>query len=628
MKSTVKKTAKSFETSNTTPKSYCFGEYIFDSEKLELRKSGEAIALKMQPARLLKLLLESAPETLTRRILQEKIWDNGTTIEFEQGLNVCVNQLRMALGDTASNPTYIATQPKRGYRFIAPIEVEYKAFARRNYGLIALLITVVTLVFGGVWYANSGTQLVAQPRIYVSPIEFVDAGSDTHSSLIQYGLRLGIVDQLIRSTGNDILTLNGETLWADEQLLRLDRISDYRLVIKVTSDTDKLRANAMLLREGEDDARDEQSFDIGALDADNLAKVALEITRWVASSLGSSLTSNESISFNQDPGYFEAIINAKRTFKAGNGAALEESLKWSHQALAISPSSTEAKGIIALALIMLVGGDEYPVDETYARALRYADEIRSAIGATVESELVRGSIAMYRDLDLEKAEEAFDLALEIAPGDALLHVSRAELLGAKGDAAGAAREADIAVMLDPSSTLIISDRCWYLRAAHRNKEAVTACIWAQDFRPEDNKVAENNMVAIQLALSLEAVGREADAVKIIDELLTKIGAEQGVEAIPDGYFVDDTMPALQMRFCEAAWRALPGNEGFRFSLYYAAVLWAKCGEYERTVTALRKLKSMRHPMALFYQIDPTFDAFRTSTQASAIDMEISVRETK
>jgi DNA-binding winged helix-turn-helix (wHTH) protein/tetratricopeptide (TPR) repeat protein len=601
-------------------KCYRFGDYSFAPERLELSKSGQPTALKLQPARLLKILLENAPETVFRRTLQEKIWDNGTTVEFEQGLNVCVNQLRIILEDSASNPKYIATLPKRGYRFMAPVEAEYRTASRRKYGLAALFTAIVAIAFGAAWYVTLGTQPAVSPRIYVAPIEFVDAQSNTPASLVQYGLRLGVVDQLTRGAGTDVLTVNGETLWADEQLLRLDDKTDYRLVIKVTSDNDAHRANAMLLKEGEDNARAEQWFDIGAIDAESLSHASLEIARWAAEFLGSSLPAGETTSLNRDPGYYDAIIKAKRAFNSGHFSAVEESLEWGQKALAISPTSTEAKGVIATALTVLASMSKYPAEETYARALGYADEIRSAVGATVESELTRGFIALYYDRDLRKAEEAFDLALEIAPGNSLAHAWRASLLAVKGDVTGAARETDIAVKLDPLSMMIVSDRCWLLRAARRNEEAVDACTWLREMNPE------GYMSAIWLASSLEVVGRETDAAPILDELLMKARSWPEAAPLPDDAFADRELTDLQQRYCETAWRMQALPEKYRFPYYFVATMWARCGDYERSADALRDAKSRGELWALFYYIDPMFDAFRNSALASTVDMEIKVRE--
>ncbi len=127
---------------------YQFGDFSFDPEKLELKKLGPDVDLKFQPARLLKVLVENSPEIVMRKTLQDENWDNGTTVEFEAGLNACVNQLRSVLGDSARSPQYIATFPKRGYRFVAPVEREKKAPAfRRKLWFLPILFVAFLLAF-------------------------------------------------------------------------------------------------------------------------------------------------------------------------------------------------------------------------------------------------------------------------------------------------------------------------------------------------------------------------------------------------------------------------------------------------------------------------------------------------
>ncbi len=80
--------------------------------------------LQIQPFQVLEVFLERPNELITREELQRKIWPSDTFVDFEQGLNKTVNKLRVALCDTADNPKYIETVPRRGYRFIAKVETE------------------------------------------------------------------------------------------------------------------------------------------------------------------------------------------------------------------------------------------------------------------------------------------------------------------------------------------------------------------------------------------------------------------------------------------------------------------------------------------------------------------------
>ncbi len=103
------------------PARYRFAEYEFDATTGELAGPGGHRRLEPQPARVLAQLLGRAGELVTREDLRREVWPD-THVDFDQGLNYCIRQIRNALGEAADSPEYLETLPRRGYRFIAPVE--------------------------------------------------------------------------------------------------------------------------------------------------------------------------------------------------------------------------------------------------------------------------------------------------------------------------------------------------------------------------------------------------------------------------------------------------------------------------------------------------------------------------
>ena len=101
---------------------YRFGVFELDARTLELQKSGRAVRVRPQSLRLLTLLLARPGQLVARDEIQRALWDRETFVDFDQGVNHCIKELRAALGDVAEAPRYIQTLPRRGYRFIAPVE--------------------------------------------------------------------------------------------------------------------------------------------------------------------------------------------------------------------------------------------------------------------------------------------------------------------------------------------------------------------------------------------------------------------------------------------------------------------------------------------------------------------------
>lgn len=98
-----------------------FGTYAFDDRTLELTRSGRPVPLEPQPARALALLVVRAGELITRDEMRTHLWDAGTHVDFDRGLAYCIGELRAALGDSADNPRFVQTLPRRGFTFIAPV---------------------------------------------------------------------------------------------------------------------------------------------------------------------------------------------------------------------------------------------------------------------------------------------------------------------------------------------------------------------------------------------------------------------------------------------------------------------------------------------------------------------------
>src|SRR5262245_6155986 len=105
----------------TTARVYHFGAFTVDARTGELSHAGRRTPLRDQSFQLLLALLEQPGELITREELTRRLWAAGTFVDFDRGLNKAINHLRDALGDSAEQPHFIETLPRKGYRFIAPV---------------------------------------------------------------------------------------------------------------------------------------------------------------------------------------------------------------------------------------------------------------------------------------------------------------------------------------------------------------------------------------------------------------------------------------------------------------------------------------------------------------------------
>ncbi len=114
-----------------------FDEFELDSAAGELRRQCDRVKLPPQPFRVLELLVRHGGEVVTRATIRERIWCDSF-VDFEQGLNFCIRQIREALGDNADAPRFVETLPRRGYRFLQPVESTNGAEPQAARSLIVL----------------------------------------------------------------------------------------------------------------------------------------------------------------------------------------------------------------------------------------------------------------------------------------------------------------------------------------------------------------------------------------------------------------------------------------------------------------------------------------------------------
>ena len=144
-----------------------FGVFEVDFHAGELRKHGVKLRLQEKPLAALQLMLEHAGEVVSHEMLQHQLWPDDTHVDFDHGIKIAINKLRTALGDTADNPRFIQTLPRRGYRFIAPV--------RRHQG-----------------------QQVHSGKIMMAVLPFVDLHANPEQDYFADGLTEEVITQLGR----------------------------------------------------------------------------------------------------------------------------------------------------------------------------------------------------------------------------------------------------------------------------------------------------------------------------------------------------------------------------------------------------------------------------------------------
>jgi Tol biopolymer transport system component/DNA-binding winged helix-turn-helix (wHTH) protein len=159
-----------------------FGVFEADLQTGELRRNGVKVPLQGQPFQVCAILLEHSGELVTREELRQKVWPEDTFVDFDHALNTAITKIRVALGDEADNPRFVQTLPRRGYRFIAPVEKPssqaspsapkgrfWALMANRSW--LAASTTLLVLLSGiGVWRFSRHRAEAPLPPIEVAPL--------------------------------------------------------------------------------------------------------------------------------------------------------------------------------------------------------------------------------------------------------------------------------------------------------------------------------------------------------------------------------------------------------------------------------------------------------------------------
>src|ERR1700746_1201879 len=160
-----------------------FGTFEVDVRAGELRKQGKRIKLQDQPFQVLSALLQRPGDMVSRQELRSQIWPQNTFVDFDNSLNTAINKLREALGDSADNPRFIETLPRRGYRFLAAVTKDGlkgpapAAVGRKvvQSGAVALLLITVT-VAGWFWHSRRAGVLSEKDTIVLG--DFTNSTGD------------------------------------------------------------------------------------------------------------------------------------------------------------------------------------------------------------------------------------------------------------------------------------------------------------------------------------------------------------------------------------------------------------------------------------------------------------------
>ncbi len=460
----------------------------------ELRRAGVLLKLSPQQFQVLRLLAESAGQLQSREDIQREVWGTDTFVDFDRNLNVCVAQVRATLNDDSDAPRFIQTVPKRGYKFIAPVErvALGDAPARpfwsvpRPYllwfeaALAACLLIVVVYVK---WHRP-----VRPERTMIAALPFENLTGDPKEDLFTDGLTEELISQL-GSLNPDRLGVIGRTSvmryksgsHGIDQVGRDLRV-DYILEGTVRRSDGRIRISSRLIKVGDQaqvwtNTSERDQTEMFRIEEESAAQIAGAVSGKL---LGGAATRVASHAHNQEA--YQAYLNGLYLEHKETRADLERSADYFEESARLDPQFDAAYAALAETEVAIGRSGSAP-GETWSRAREAAQKALNTNEQNAEAHNALANVLFWREWNWPLAEQHFTHAIAINSSLPVAHHDYAFFLVAMGRTEQGLGSLRRAIALDPLSARVNIDAGWLYLQAHRFDDAIQQARRARELEP-------------------------------------------------------------------------------------------------------------------------------------------------
>lgn len=415
-----------------SPRVVRFGTFKVDLQAGELRKGGLKLKLTGQPFQVLAILLERPGEVVTREELQKRLWPD-TFVDVEHNLNTAINKIREALGDSAETPGFVETLPRRGYRFIAPVEDRGEANAayegpswnrsrKKVWAVTGTVLVVLVASAGLMWHGRNSQQKISS----VAVLPFENGNNDPDAEYLIDGITMSLINNLSQVSPNLIVMSRASVFHykgrdVDPQTVAKDLKVQAVVTGRIIQRGDRLIISSELI-----DARTNRSLwgdrydrtlsDVLAVQEDITAAISAKLRERLSGETRKQLAKGGT----SDPEAYQLYLKGSYYYEKRTPAALEKSKDYFNQA--IGRDHNYAMAYIGLA-------DYYDSAPDYEQ-IRRAETAVKGIDAAQRALAIDDTLALahtmlagaYQSLwAWEASEREYKRALELDGKDAKTH---------------------------------------------------------------------------------------------------------------------------------------------------------------------------------------------------------------
>lgn len=483
--------------------------------------------LQGQPIQVLEVLLENAGEVVSREDLHGRLWPDATFGDFDHGLNNAVARIREALGDSADRPRFIETLPRRGYRFIAPIEAPIQdepevvqpqpvenepasSTARWIWSAIAVAVAIAVIGFG--FYTRRGRE----PQIQtIAVLPLANMSGDPSQDYLADGTTEELITYLARSSDLHVISRTSvmcykqttKTVPQIAKELGVDAIVEGSIV----RSGNRIRITAQLIRAANDRHMWAQEYEENG---DDILRLQSAITRDIVRQVSAKVAGRER---DAEPktinlAAHDAYLRARQAQNTMTPEGLEESVQLYNKAIEIDPANSMAYAGLAEAYCWQ-GRASVKSRELFQQAREAANKALELDSSNASAMKSLAWVHHAYDWDSAAAEDWFHRALAANPSDPVAHAWYGIFLTNVSRPEEGVAEARKAEMLDPLSEHVSDMVVLILLRAHRYPEALKQIERLQSLRPDYGPVFTH------LAYYYEAVGNFTGAIDASERAL-------------------------------------------------------------------------------------------------------------
>ncbi|HET9741275.1 MAG TPA: winged helix-turn-helix domain-containing protein [Terriglobales bacterium] len=504
----------------SAPIRYRFAEYELNVAARTLTKRGLRVKLQPIPFQALALFLERPGELITRDELQHRLWQPGTFVDFDQGLNVAIKKLRDALGEVAGSSRYIETVAGEGYRWIADVQTASAAqelesinhrpptatdteangarpspsetsqpSIRFRIPKAAAIGMFAAIVVAALWVVRMQKQYrQAAPIHSLAVLPLRNLSSDPGQDYLADGVTEELITDLAQSLPLRVVSRTSVMRYREtsEPIAQIARELGVEAIIEgaVARSGNHVAVTVQLIDAREDRHLWAQKYD---REIQDLLPTEAELSQEIASQIGGTLTSQNGTTAKLrpvDPEVYELCLMGRYEWNKRTAAGLQKAIDYFQQAIQRNPNYAPAYAGLANAYIILPSYASIGWDDNYSKGAAAARRALELDDRLAEADAALGFIDLnYWGPRSRQSEQELRRAMQLNPNYATAHHWFAYYLFFAERHNEALAEMEVARQLDPLSAIINADEGNFLYAAGRNSEARTRLRKAIDLDP-------------------------------------------------------------------------------------------------------------------------------------------------